>query len=292
MPASPPPLTLPAVQSAAAYADDWLAFRSRLLRVPGVQAAIWYDDSHVLSTAHGVADVVTGEALRGDHLFRIASHSKTFTAVAVLQLREAGRLRLDDPVGGHLPFLAGSALADRTVSDLLTHSGGVVRDSDDSDFWQLVRAFPDEEQLRALCGPGAAVLPAGQQFKYSNIAYSLLGLVVAAVAGEPYNAYVAREVVGRLGLTRTGPELDPARLEEYATGHTALSYADERLPVDHVDTRAMSPATASTALPRRSVAGRARTSPATSGCSATTASAGCSTRCGRSSPTRAATGSG
>jgi len=239
------PLTPAAVASAAAYAGSWLAFRRHLLRVPGVQAALWHEDGLALSTASGVADLADGTPLRTDHLFRIASHSKTFTATAILQLREAGRLRLDDALGGWLSFLAGldSPLADRTLADLLGHGGGVVRDGYDADFWQLARPFPDEAELRALCGPGSAVLPVQERFKYSNVAYSLLGLVVAAAAGEPYNDYVAREIVQRLGLTRTGPELDPARAGEYAAGYTALSYADERLPIEHVDTRAMSAAT-------------------------------------------------
>ena len=75
------------------------------------------------------------------------------------QLWHAGRLGLDDRVAAHLPELAGSPLADRTLTDLL-----------------------------ALCGAGADVLPAGARFKYSNVAYSLLGLVVARVSGEPYNS--------------------------------------------------------------------------------------------------------
>ncbi len=232
-----------AVTTAAAYADRWLAFRQRLLRVPGVQAAVWHEDGLVLSTAYGHADLAARTPLRPDHLFRIASHSKTFTATAVLQLRDGGRLGLDDRLAAHLPELAGSPLADRTLTDLLSHGSGTVRDGEDADFWQLLTPFPDEEGVLALCGPGSDVLPAGQRFKYSNVAYSLLGLVVARVSGEPYNSYVAREVVGRLGLTRTGPELDAGRAAEYATGYTALSYADVRLPVDHVDTRAMSAAT-------------------------------------------------
>jgi CubicO group peptidase (beta-lactamase class C family) len=87
------------------------------------------------------------------------------------------------------------------------------------------------------------VLPAQDRFKYSNTAYGLLGLVVAAVTGEPYDTWVAREVVQRLGLRHTGPDLDPARAADLATGHTALSYADARLPIAQVGTGAFSPAT-------------------------------------------------
>jgi len=238
-----PELTPAAVASATGYLDSWLAFRRRYQRVPGVQAAVWHDGELVLSTAHGVADVATGEPLRTDHLFRVASHSKTFTATAVLRLHEEGRLRLDDRLDAWLPWLAGAPLADRTVRELLGHGGGVVRDGHDGDFWQLFRPFPDVEQLRRITLDDAEVLPAGEAFKYSNIGYGLLGLVVQAAAGEPWAHYVRREVVDRLGLRHTGPDHDPARDGEYVTGHSALSYADHRVPVDGGGTAALAAAT-------------------------------------------------
>ncbi len=70
-----PDLDPTSVAQAVAYADDWLAFRRRYLRIPGVQAAVWYDDALTLSTAHGYADVEREEPLTTSQLFRIASHS-------------------------------------------------------------------------------------------------------------------------------------------------------------------------------------------------------------------------
>ena len=177
------------------------------------------------------------------HLFRVASHSKTFTATTVLRLFEAGRLRLDDRVDAWLPDLAGQPVGDRTLRELLAHGGGVVRDGHDGDFWQLARAFPDAAQLAATAADRAEILPANQEFKYSNIAYGLLGEVIEAVTGEAYATVVGREVVDRLGLERTGPELDPARATEYAAGYSALAYADTRIPIEHVDTGALAAAT-------------------------------------------------
>lgn len=243
MDAAPPDLTPTAVASAARYAADWLAFRQRYLRVPGVQAAVWHEDGLVLSTASGLADVESGTPLTPAHVFRIASHSKTFTATAVFRLREQGRLGLDDPVGRHLPWLGGSPLGDRTVADLLSHGGGVVRDGVEADFWQLERPFPDVTELEGIAAPSAAVLPAQTTFKYSNIAYGLLGLVVESVTGEGYREHVTRDVVERLGLTGTAPELTPELAGRVATGYSALAYADSRVPVDQVDSRALAAAT-------------------------------------------------
>jgi CubicO group peptidase (beta-lactamase class C family) len=119
----------------------------------------------------------------------------------------------------------------------------VVRDGDESDFWQLARPFPDEAELRGLVTDANAVLEPNERFKYSNIGYSLLGLVIAAASGSPYNDYVTTNIVDRLGLANTAPELDTARLGDYANGYTSLAYQQHRVPIDHVDTRAMSAAT-------------------------------------------------
>ena len=79
-------LTRALVDEVAGYFDTWLAFRQQHDRIPGIQAAVLYEDDLVLSSAYGRADVETATALTPRHLFRIASHSKTFTATAVLQL--------------------------------------------------------------------------------------------------------------------------------------------------------------------------------------------------------------
>jgi CubicO group peptidase (beta-lactamase class C family) len=237
------PLSAEAARAAAPYLDSWLGFRQRLLRVPGVQAAMAVDGELVLSTAYGFANVEAQVAMTPDHLFRVASHSKMFTATSILQLAENGRLRLDDPVAVHLSWLEGSDIAGRTLRELLSHGSGIIRDGLDADHWQLSQPFLDHDALRRVALDDASVLDANERFKYSNITYSLLGEVVAEVSGTPYNDYVSRNVVERLGLTDTFPELVPERAADYALGYSALGYADRRLPIDHVDTSAMSAAT-------------------------------------------------
>ncbi|WP_433163528.1 serine hydrolase [Kribbella sp. CA-247076] len=238
---APDPDTLRDVLS---YYDSWLAFNQRYQRVPGVQAAVYAGDGIAFSAAYGLADVENGVPLNEQHLFRIASHSKTFTATAVFQLVEQGRLRLDDKAGQHVTELVGTPLGERTVRDLLAHAGGITRDSLQADWWQLAGKFPDrDELLEVLRVESSAVLPENERFKYSNIGYGLLGLVVEAAAGTPYNSYVQSAIVDKLGLSGLGPELDPARGHEYAAGYSALAYADTRIPIDHVDTRALASAT-------------------------------------------------
>jgi D-alanyl-D-alanine carboxypeptidase len=239
-----PARTAEVAAAAAPYLESWLEHQRRRLRVPGVQAAVRVGGRLVLDTALGVADLGTGAPLTPGHLFRIASHSKTFTATAVLQLVEAGRLRLDDPIAAHVPALTGTGLAQVTVRELLGHQGGVVRDGRDNDHWQLLQPFPDEALLLRIAAEEGPVLDRNEHFKYSNIGYSLLGLAIEAVTGTGYAAHVQTAVVDRLGLADTGPEWDPARAAEYAAGHTGLlDGEDERTTIPHVDTRAMASAT-------------------------------------------------
>lgn len=232
------------LKEALSYFDSWLAFSQRYQRIPGVQAAVFAEDAIAFSAAYGLADVEQGVPLTEQHLFRIASHSKTFTATALLQLAEQGLLRLDDKVSMHVTEIVGTALGERAIRDLLSHAAGVTRDSELSDFWQLGGPFPDREHLlRVLQESGSAVLADNERFKYSNIGYGLLGLVIEAASGTPYNHYVQTAIVDKLGLSGLGPELDPNRSSEYAMGYSALAYADQRVPIEHVDTRALASAT-------------------------------------------------
>ena len=232
-----------AVADAAAYIDSWLAFRQRFDRIPGVQVAILHDGDVVLSTAHGLADVESATPLTPRHRFRIASHSKTFTATAIMRLVDQGRVRLDDPLGTWLDELVGTPLADVRVRELLAHGGGVVRDGWDGDFWQLFRTFPDRSTLLGIARDDAAVLARNERFKYSNIGYSLLGQVIESVTGQPYAEHVSEAILGPLGLHDTSPDIDPDQVADHATGYTGLGYAERRRPIDHIATGAMASAT-------------------------------------------------
>lgn len=238
-----PTPTRSALLDAARYADTWLAHQQQFLRVPGVQAALLFGDEVVLSAAYGHADVEHDVPLTTEHRFRIASHSKTFTATAVMQLVERRRLRLDDPLEQWIPAAQGLAVGRVTVRELLAHAGGISRDGDDGDFWQLHTPFLDDAALDAVLGANPLVLARNERFKYSNIGYSLLGRVVAAASGQSYHDHVARNIVGPLGLDHTTSELSADHLGEHATGYSSLAYAERRFPIEHVTTAAMASAT-------------------------------------------------
>ncbi|MDT0276555.1 serine hydrolase domain-containing protein [Blastococcus goldschmidtiae] len=234
------------IRAAAGYLRSWVEAQAAHRRVPGVQVAVRSGGELVLSAAVGVADAGTGTPLTTAHLFHVASHSKTFTATAVLQLVDAGRLRLDDPIGRYVPELeaGGSPLARATVRELLGHQSGVTRDGAHADFWQLEAPFPGRDALFAEVLDGGPVHGRNEHFKYSNVGYALVGLAVEAVTGVPFAERLRRAILEPLGLTRTGADHEPARADEYAAGHTALLLGEQtRVVLGHTRTGAYAPAT-------------------------------------------------
>lgn len=232
------------VRDAVAYADQWVAYQQDRRDLPGVVVAVRLGDELLLSRGYGHADLERQVPMTPRHIFRIASHSKTFTATAIMQLAERGALRLDDRLADSIPWLRElEDLARVTIRQALNHSAGIVRDSDDADFWQLEHLFLDEAELRRMVERGGRVLAANESFKYSNIAYGLLGQVIEACSGERYTDYTRRRIIDPLGLADTGPELDDHARERLATGYTTRRFGRPRRPLPHVTTGALAAAT-------------------------------------------------
>ena len=199
-----------ALAAALAYIPQWIAHQMRLAGQPGCSFAVAHHGTLVAEFALGHSG--DGHALTPRHRFRVASHSKTFTAAAVLRLRELGRWQLDDAVGRYVPGLH-KQVAAATLAQLLSHSAGLVRDGADAAQWSDRAPFLDEAALRADLAGSPAVTP-NTRLKYSNHGYGLLGLAIAAVAGEPYTDWVAREIVAASGLNETTPDMAPGVLPD------------------------------------------------------------------------------
>ncbi|MFA4840900.1 MAG: serine hydrolase domain-containing protein, partial [Agrococcus sp.] len=223
------------------YADRWLAYRRWRLAIPGAQLAVRVGGELLLDTAHGTADAASGEALTPAHRFRIASHSKALAALAAMRLVDAGRLRLDDEAQQHVPALRGTDAGGLLVRELLSHGGGAVRDGDDVAFWHLAGDFPDAERLLAIARAGVQRVPASTEFKYSNVGFGLLGLVIEAVTGTGYAEALDALVIAPLGLAAT--RADVGGDGPLAAGHSALHSHRERTPLGSPATGALAAAT-------------------------------------------------
>jgi CubicO group peptidase (beta-lactamase class C family) len=213
------------LDAALDYVPRWLEHQMAVAEQPGCVVAIARHGHVIFERAWGVANLDTAEPLTPRHRFRIASHSKTFTAAAVLILRERGKLGLDDAAGRYVAGLHPD-VARATIGQLLSHSAGLTRDGPDAGQFMDARPYLSVAELKAdLSKPQP--LPPAETFKYSNHGMALLGLIVEAVTGEPYDRWVAREVIAAVGLNETVVDMPllPTPRPPFAHGHsTKLPY--------------------------------------------------------------------
>ena len=227
--------------SALDYIPRWLEFQLRATQVPGCVIAVAHRGAVVLERAFGSANLTTGEVLTPRHRFRAASHTKSFTAAAILKLREQGKLKLDDAAGQFVDGLH-RAVARASIAQLLSHSAGLIRDGDDAGQFVDRRPFFSVRELEAdLQAP--PVIEPNTRFKYSNHGYGLLGLIIEAVTGEPYRAWMKREIIDAAGLKETAPDMPLPRGVPFARGHTGRMLLGRRLVLmGEFETHALAPA--------------------------------------------------
>jgi D-alanyl-D-alanine carboxypeptidase len=235
----------------ATFLKPWLKLRYDQIDWPGFAVAIGVDDRLVFNEAFGFANLEQKEKLTNDHLFRVASHSKTFTGTALMQLAAAGKVALDAPVVKYLPWLAehkDKRFLEITTRQLLSHSAGVIRDGLDADCWQFKKPFPEAAALQAGTLDADLIFDSNIKMKYSNWGYGLLGLLVEAVSGVTYNEYVQKNIIEPLALKSTGPDVNAQIAPRLASAYSRME-ADgaggrKRQPLDSgVDTRALAAAT-------------------------------------------------
>ena len=179
-------------------------------RLPSLVAAVFRGREVEWSQAIGVADVEAGTEATVDMQYAIASITKTFTATSVMQLRDEGKLELDDPLERHLPGVAHGGLPLRRM---LAHASGLQREPP-GEVWESL-VFPEPEELLASLPEAEQVLPGAAAWHYSNLAYALLGQVVARTVGRPFREYVEERLLRPLGLSRTSWGFEPPHARPY-----------------------------------------------------------------------------
>ena len=220
--ATPAPLgEHPEVRSAIDLLEAWIEAQRVARELPGMSIGIVHDQALVWSRGFGWADLERREPATADTLYRIGSITKLFTATALLILRDAGKLHLDDPLTAHLPwFQMKAAPADAgtiTIRHLLTHTSGLPREGAFPYFTDS--RFPTIEDIRARLPMQERPLPTETRWKYSNLGATLAGEVVAAVAGEPYVDFVRRRILAPLGMTATMVATPEPAHPRLATGY-------------------------------------------------------------------------
>lgn len=246
-PAAAPAVSIaenPDVQAAERLFSAWLEGQIAYRGLPGVAVGVVHDQQLVWSKGFGFADIAAKKPMSADTRFRIASNSKIFAAIAILQMREQGKLRLDDPVSKHLPwFTMKPARVDDgaiTIEQLLSHSSGLQREA--GDHWSSFN-FPSEAELKALMTGRQAAFPPQTRWKYSNLAFGIAGLVVEQVSGQRWADYVNANILKPLDMSASSiDQPDPG----LATPYAARTPEGTRRVLPFVDAKGLAAATGMT----------------------------------------------
>lgn len=215
-------------QTAAAPPAETLSEIDRLFEgfqqknpTPGLVYGIVADGKLIHVRSFGVQDFAAKRPVTPDSLFRIASMTKAFTALSILTLRDAGKLRLDEAAEKYVPELRGWRYPTPDspkirVRDLLSHTAGFVTDDPWGDRQQVLS---EAEFTRMLAAGVPFSRPPQTGMEYSNFGYALLGRIIANVSGMPYRTYVERTILKPLGMTSSGFEVGEWPLERRAIGY-------------------------------------------------------------------------
>lgn len=233
------------IKYATKILDAWLPLKIQYDRIPGLAVGIVHNGKLVYQKGFGFADVESKIAMSPKTCFRIASISKTFTAVAIMQSVEQGKLNLDDRVEKYLPWFKAqtkdSDSSNITIRQVLSHTGGVFRDGN-TPHWENDK-FPDLAGLKKSISNKAVVFENLTKFKYSNFGFALLGEVIKKASGLDYDEYVTKHIIKKIGMERTAPDYSKENNDWLAKGYSRPIPNKEREAFPHSETKAYAPAT-------------------------------------------------
>ena len=229
------------VKGAERLFESWIEGQIAYRNLPGIAVGVVHDQELVWAKGFGYADIDSHTPMTPATLFRMASHSKLFTATAIMQLRDAGKVHLDDTVSTYLPWFhiqpAGADDPGITIEELLTHSAGLPREA--GAHWTEL-SFPDAAGIQAFIKNNAAPYSPEVRWKYSNLGFTIAGLVVESVSGVKWADYVQHHIFDPLGMTSSSVDKPVAGL---ATGYGRRMPDGSRAKMPFVDARAMGAAT-------------------------------------------------
>lgn len=188
--------------------------------IPGLAAGVVYGNELMWAQGYGVMSVDDPRPVTPETRFRIASITKVFTAAAIMKLKQNGLLALEDSIRGHLSWFeigrpGGIGNTPVTIRHLLTHTGGLPRDSRLTDFRRLFQ--PGREAAIAALPSQNLQTPPGETIAYSNLGYGILGEIIAEASAISYTEFLEQKIFVPLGMT--GTLVHPNQDDDVAWGH-------------------------------------------------------------------------
>lgn len=186
---------------------------------PGISIGIVAGGKTLFTKGYGIKDIVTKEHNSSSTNFNIASLTKQFTAMAVLQLAEQHKLSLTDNLTAYLPTLNKNVAGKITIQQLLTHSSGLIDHYDYADSKNLKHAH-NIDVFNAIKNIDSTYFEPGSHFRYSNTAFCLLALIIEKASGMRYNDYMKEHVFKPAGMTHTAVWNEHETVYSPTTGYT------------------------------------------------------------------------
>lgn len=242
------PVSSQSIDEAKELLDVWLAAQLDYERWPSLSVSFVSGQELIYAKSFGYANREDGVKATPDTLYSICSNSKLFTAISIMQLRDAGKLSLRDPVSKHLDWYNieqnFSLSDDVTIEGILSHSSGLPREVD-TPYWSGSEGFPFPtlEDAIDITQNQSTLYRAWEYFQYSNLGLTLAGEIVSNVSGQNYHDYVRENVLRPIGLDNTFSTMDLEKHgNELAMGYSAPQRVGERTPVKFFNAGAVDPA--------------------------------------------------
>jgi CubicO group peptidase (beta-lactamase class C family) len=240
-------LAHPEVMGAIAAIDAYVQGVRTYDRVPGISVGIVYDQNLLWQSGYGYSNLETKRPADADTIYSICSISKLFTSIGIMQLRDAGKLTLRDPVADHLDWFnieqAHQEGGPATIEGLLTHSSGLPRESGFPYWIGPDFPFPTRAQIIDRLSSQETLYATQTYFQYSNLAISLAGEIIQERSGQEYATYIDQNILQPLGISDTRTYYpEDLRGERLAIGYTGLHREGTRNPVDPFFTRGITAA--------------------------------------------------
>lgn len=234
-PAFTDPDRLEAIRKALPLIDKLYKDYAARICSPGFVYGLLVDGQLIGTGQTGFIQPEKNRKATTNSVFRIASMTKSFTAMAILQLRDAGKLQLDDPVSKYIPQFSKQAFPATdappvTIRHLLTHAAGFPEDNPWGDR-QLAKS--DVELLEFINSGIAYSNVPGVAYEYSNLGFTLLGHIIKKVSGLPYQLYINRHILQPLGMNNTYWEYTKVPSEGLAHGYRRVNGQWTEQPLQH-----------------------------------------------------------
>jgi len=235
------------IQECINLIQTWIKAQIDYNNIPGMSISIVYDQDILWTQGFGFADRDKKIKAQPSTIYSICSISKLFTSISVMQLRDKGKIDLDEPIKTYLSWFE---IQDKypkapeiTLRRILTHSSGLPRESAYPYWIGPDYPFPTLEEIKKKISSQEELYPGATYFQYSNLGMALAGHIVGEVSGIPYDQYVEENILNPLGLENTSPEIPlHKRNGQLATGYSGKLREGGRKHIPEYQVRGIAPA--------------------------------------------------